>query len=857
MKIFSPLHFFAIGFLSGAVHSTATAAEITLIYDESSNPEPSAEMYYSSNWDPVTGRPAPGWSEYERRPMFDDGQHGDGEAGDGVWAVKTEVAPDATMLFEWAVDDDGSGDNGWLGTGVSFQVTGDEPQTIPFMEPPLEAQLTRTELEQRFGIDLTKAAAPIPVHDGEIFVFTTEAPDAEQVFLAGSFNGFANNDNGVVKNPRFRMFQLDNGLWTRILKLPHGTVRYKYVLWNEQDGYTWIPDPAVEVRDSDDNTILDLRSLMPERYIASIPGRNLKAPELEPLPMTEGIEFADIDAQYTWVRPGQSHRVTFTLTEEPPEGGIRLKLRKSRDLLNWDVEVVTLTEQTTTYRFSPKGVERPIILDARLWPSASEAYSDQQIIVLPVTENPSDDLRYGFYANWDEMAEDYAAKTDMLADMLINAVEYYDYFPAHGIYAPPVNVYEFEPFYGRRIWAEDVKEKIESGHQRNILAIAYVAAYAASKSVYDRRPHPMTNERGEPLIFNGAVTTEEQADAAGEQKWFWLMAIASDSPWYSYIMEEWERTLIDNPEDLVAFDGLEIDSYGHSPNARYYSEGSERNGELLADVIADLIEDAWRMAHRVKETAAVSFNCVNEFGIERMYDITDFIFIENWAGHKSGIEETIEICYRHREPTGQRVVLKMYPADAGFEDPAYFPSDNLRLMMGMCIAGGGSLMIAGEPNELTGEMHALNTLYYPDNVAIPAENAAIIRDYNLFDAKLYGYNHGRMVKNYPTTLYIPGCAVRGFENPAGDITVTLLNSGDMATWDTVRPEPAPITNREIAIAVPEDREFSHVLYLSPDDSDFHLPVSLDFERKDGYIRTIAPHLHTTGALILKTSASGG
>jgi hypothetical protein len=46
--------------------------------------------------------------------------------------------------------------------------------------------------------------------------------------------------------------------------------------------------------------------------------------------------------------------------------------------------------------------------------------------------DPADDLRYGFYTDWAKMGTDYARKAEMLAEMHINAVEYYDWCPASG-----------------------------------------------------------------------------------------------------------------------------------------------------------------------------------------------------------------------------------------------------------------------------------------------------------------------------------------------------------------------------------------------------------------------------------------
>ncbi len=835
--------------------SVMATAPVTLIYDESSNPAPSGEIYYACNWNPETGQPDSGWGGYVRRPMYDDGQHGDGESGDGIWGVITEIAPDPTHKFEWAVDQDADSTNGWLGTGSSFRVASGEPLVVSFEEAPPEARLSRELLEAEYGLTLSSGQAPQVVDGGAMFAFTVEAPDAEMVYLAGSFNGWGENREGIVTNPRFRMYPLDNGVWLRMLELPHGLIRYKFVMRTAEGEYEWLPDPRVEERDPDGNSILELRSLMPEKYRASIPGRPLQKPKVVEREFVEGVRFTDVNVERVWVKPDETHFVEIELAERGRNEGEVLLVRRTRNLLDWEERRVGIQDDRIRLEEEAGGVELPIVLELAL--ASDKGFTDHAVHVLPVVSDPSDDLRYGFYANWDRIGDDYGKKSDMLADLLINAVEYYDYFPAHGIYAPTDVVYEFQPFYGSEILAKDISEKIESGRKRGILSIAYVAAYAASRSVFERLPYPMTNAQGENLIFNGRILTEKAADASGDRKWFWLMAIARDSPWRDYILEEWRRTLLDNPGDLVAFDGLEIDSYGHDVSARYYSEGSAANGRLLSDVIAELIEDTWRMAHSVKDPVAISFNCVNEFGIERMYDITDFIFIENWAGYKSGIEETVEICYRHREPRGQRVVLKMYPADAGFRDPAHFPPDHLRLMMGMCLVGGGSLMIAGEPNEVTGEMHALNSLYYPDNVAIPGENTEIIRRYNVFDAILYGLNHGRMVENYRTSLFVPGCVARGFRNDRGDITVMLLNNGEQVRWDEARTAPDPLVHREVAIDVPANMEVRQVLYLSPDAEDPGLPLKVDFERKGNTVRTLIPELHTTGALVIKAGKESG
>jgi 1,4-alpha-glucan branching enzyme len=63
--------------------------------------------------------------------------------------------------------------------------------------------------------------------------FVIEAPDAEQVFLAGSFNAWSDR--------KFPMKMNGQGKWRRTVLLPEGTYEYKFLV----DG-RWIEDPNNE-----------------------------------------------------------------------------------------------------------------------------------------------------------------------------------------------------------------------------------------------------------------------------------------------------------------------------------------------------------------------------------------------------------------------------------------------------------------------------------------------------------------------------------------------------------------------------------------------------------------------------------
>jgi hypothetical protein len=54
---------------------------------------------------------------------------------------------------------------------------------------------------------------------------------------------------------------------------------------------------------------------------------------------------------------------------------------------------------------------------------------------------------------------------------------------------------------------------------------------------------------------------------------------------------------------------------------------------------------------------------ISIIGVEQMYDVTDFLFMEIWRGHTDRLENLVDICFQNRASRSQRVILKVYPAD--------------------------------------------------------------------------------------------------------------------------------------------------------------------------------------------------
>jgi len=705
-----------------------------------------------------------------------------------------------------------------------------------------------TLIQHREAVPQPPAAACLedgpPVLEESRVLFRFQAPaGVRNVSLAGDFNRWADNRKGRLTNRRYAMHPAGEGRWFRWEDLPAGRHKYIFVLEHEDGSFAWVKDPHVRESDDEGHSLLTVsgglpampdRGMVMQSFLLSAARETARGPRSIPL-----------RADKVWVRPGEGNvlrmRVpepgTAVLTISTPTGRTVHESRHAVAAGDAAFPVPPL-QAVGGYlaRIEVRG------------PGAAEAIT-LGTTVLTVAKSVADDIRYAFYAAYDPRSDNVAG-AESLAALHVNAVEFYDYFPAHGHYAPRNESYVFEPF-GIRIAGSDVRGKIEAGHARNMHAIAYVAAYAASRSVFEKHPFPMTDATGAAKVFNGQVTTEAAADAKGEPKWFWLMNVADDSPWHRHIMGEFARALDDTPDDIVSFDGFEIDTYGDAADATFHAAQSRRDGDPLVEVLHDFVGDVRGLARRVKPGAVVSFNSVNEFGAERMSDVTDFAFLEIWRHHTPWLRDLVDICHRYRGPGRQRVVLKLYPADMEPKQTAW-PPGSLAMVLGAAMTGGGSLMVVGQPDTASGTMHGLNTLFYPDNTPLVSGNEELVRAYYRHDALLFGYTHGPDVYNTGIEATAAGCMTRTYAAPSqAALVVQLLRRSGDGRWSTPSNLPEPVENLTVSIprltaAVPRE-----VFYASPDREQLAVPSGVDFSVDAENIVVRLPALAVHGTVVLQ------
>jgi hypothetical protein len=161
-------------------------------------------------------------------------------------------------------------------------------------------------------------------------------------------------------------------------------------------------------------------------------------------------------------------------------------------------------------------------------------------------------------------------------------------------------------------------------------------------------------------------------------------------------------------------------------------------------------------------------------------------------------------------------------------------------------------MVAGEPDETAGKVHALNTLYYPDHRPLPAASEAILRAYYRHDALLVGYTHGHKVINTALDYAVTGCVTRTYAAPEKrSLIVQLLHEGKEKRWSSEASLPQPQINSEVALALPAGIAPRSVWFTSPDVPALQTPVKLDFEVVSGKLRTLLPELRVHSTLILQ------
>jgi dextranase len=364
--------------------------------------------------------------------------------------------------------------------------------------------------------------------------------------------------------------------------------------------------------------------------------------------------------------------------------------------------------------------------------------------------------RYGFLSEF-APGEPSLDRVAQLARYHLTVVQFYDWMYRHWRFLPPGDQApgagleeEFEDAMGRRLSLATVRRRIEACREAGMAALAYGAVYGAEPEfVRDRPDWVLRDAHGEQLSLIDL---------------FFITDLRPGAPWREHILREFEAAM-----NGAGFDGIHMDQYGF-PKWSYDANGSAVD---LGACFGGLIDEAARRVSTLREGAAVLFNAVNNWPIERIAGSDQAaVYIEVWPPHDS-YRDLVDLVRRARDLAGRQAILAAYlepfrEGGAGAEEAAL-------LATAVIASAGGFHLLLGEGDAV------LRDPYYPNHGRMTPEFARRMRLY---------YDHTAALHHY---LYDPSLEVAD-DTLAGGINTEITLEGWAASsvpragavWLTVR-----------------------------------------------------------------------
>jgi len=311
---------------------------------------------------------------------------------------------------------------------------------------------------------------------------------------------------------------------------------------------------------------------------------------------------------------------------------------------------------------------------------------------LDVLERWTQAPRYGFLTDFSPGRSQVEETMDWLIRYHINGLQFYDWMYRHEGLLTDQEPYR-DPL-GRLLSRRTVEALIDAAHRRNIAAMPYTAIYGASVPFFKTHPDwALRKGNGELFPFG--------------DDFLYIMDPSPDSPWTRHLMGEFAEVTRE-----TRFDGIHLDQYG-DPKSGFDAQG---NPVELATVIPAFIDLTKAAVTAVRPDAAVVFNAVNNWPIERVATANqDFVYIEVWSPHTLYQDLWKLVVNAQRLGGGKPVVL------AAYIEPVR--QRNVRLADAVIFASGGYHIELGEPDRM------LADAYFPKHQGMSDEIARVMRRY--------------------------------------------------------------------------------------------------------------------------------
>lgn len=421
-----------------------------------------------------------------------------------------------------------------------------------------------------------------------------------------------------------------------------------------------------------------------------------------------------------------------------------------------------------------------------------------------------------------------------LAKFHITMVQFYDWMYRHYRFLPPED--GFADAMGRELSLATVRRRVQACQELGMAALAYGAVYGAEPEFIESRPDWVLHDAtGAPLSLI---------------ELFYITDLRPGAPWREHILAEFEAAVRD-----VGFDGIHMDQYGF-PKRSYDASGEPVD---LAEHFPGLIDEAAARVSRQRPSAAVLFNAVNNWPVERVAPSDQAaVYIEVWPPHDR-YRDLVELVRRARDLSGKHVVLAAYLEP--FREGGIGAETGALLVTAVIASAGGFHLLLGEGNAV------LRDPYYPNHGHMAGAFARRMRRYYDHSAALHHYlfapdlvdvsdvvtggiNTEVAVQGAPTSVQPEAGAIWTVVRQRKDqLIVNLVNLtgiGD-SRWNVAKEAPAPIAG--LTLRLSQHFRLGRVTWSSPDEGS---PARGLEPRLDGDGAALPlPELHNWASLVLE------
>ena len=418
-------------------------------------------------------------------------------------------------------------------------------------------------------------------------------------------------------------------------------------------------------------------------------------------------------------------------------------------------------------------------------------------------------VRYGFLSDF--LPED-DTDVESMAKYHIDHVQFYDWSYRHDMLVAKEEAYT--DMMGKRNSLSVIRQKIKACHERGMLAMAYGAVYAASKSFWeDHRAWGLYSAKDKPMVFIGT---------------FYYMDI--DGPWREHLFRQYV-----NAVEAVGFDGIHMDTYGE-PKCALTVDGAVRN---LDQGLPALIRDADHAMKKAGHTPHLIFNNVGTWPVDSTcLQPQEAVYMELWPP----MDRYRHLCaaVRRVHTENAPVILAAYPAPFRTDTQERALYSELILSFAIALCGATQLFL--------GEKDAVVTQgYYADYTKLTSRQIEKIKSYQDFfvryqelllnrsyrDVSLTHCGGDNLEYSCDTPYSLEGEPDRLwliFREDGSRKLIGLINlRGNDDRWNTGKNKPDPI--RDITLCILTLKPVSNVWFASPDHG-MGSPKSLPFERED-------------------------